>query len=79
MKLQIVISLTFPLTFLLIEMEQVHNSAGSDNSSGIEVSMDSYGPMPADAGDFPFLITISALEARVGQPSLRRVIHVSAP
>ena len=61
-------------------MEQVHvGSAGSDSSSGVEVSTDSYGSIPAKAGDSPFLITTSALGAGVDYPSLRRVIHVDAP
>ena len=61
-------------------MEQVHiSSPGSDNSSGIEVSTNFYSSIPVNAGDFPFLITTSALGAGVDYPSLRRVIYVDAP
>ena len=80
MTLKTPTSLIFPPTCLLIEMEQLHfSSAGSDNSSGVEISTDSYGSIPAKAGDSPFLITASALGAGVEYPSLRRVIHVDTP
>ena len=40
-------------------MEQVHaGSAGSDSSSGLEVSMDSYGAIPVKAGNNTMPIAI---------------------
>ena len=80
MTLQILTNLIFPLTCFFAEMEQIHiSSADSDNNSGIEVSTNSHGSILANAGDAPFLITTSALEAGADYPSLRRVIHVDAP
>ena len=80
MESKIPTSLSFLLACFVIEMEHLHiKYAGSDNSSGIEVSTGSYGAITAKAGDSPFLITTSALGAGVEYPSLRHVIRVDAP
>ena len=46
-------------------MEQVHvGSAGSDSSSGVEVSMDSFGAVPLKAGENTMPIAIVGMSCR---------------